>query len=272
MSIARVVILVLSLVIALSSAHAQEAQPADPPPETETEADAEALEEAVADAIDEVEEAEAADAIEEAVEAVEAAITDAAAEAVEAAEDAEIRREIQAPLMREGSRVNNVRGRVVRNPTTGLWQFKIPSPTGGPAQVLNLMPSRLLEELEATVAAAPDRTPWFLVTGQVYTFRQQNYMLLLHPAQLVGQSIAATRPPTRTVTTDEGERAEDIIRELEREVGPVVPRPPPSRRRRSPRDRRARTSSSDGARSAAHALAHTCSCSTQTASVSPTRR
>ena len=216
MNIARILSLLLPFAIGLSSASAQETEPDEVPATVDAES------EAASEAEAEIE------ALEEALEAAAAEITAESPESDEAGDDdrPESRRDTQAPLMREGSRVEQVRGTVTRNPTTGLWQFTIPPRQGdGPALVLILMPCRLLEELEATVASAPDRDPTFLMTGRVYLFRQQNYLLPVHPPQLVGSSIASVRR-SPSVTDSDGQRAADIIRSLDREVGPVVPRAP----------------------------------------------
>jgi hypothetical protein len=140
--------------------------------------------------------------------------------------------EPQAPVLREGSRVVAVEGRVERDPATGVWRFAVPAPRGqGPDQILVLLPCRYLEELESTLAAANDREPVIEISGFVFLYREQNYLLLTHPARLVGAVRVKTPTGLRPAEAEgegdgsAGERAADIIRDLERSVGPVVPRP-----------------------------------------------
>ncbi len=82
-------------------------------------------------------------------------------------------------LKREGSFIVMRRGRLVRG-EGGLspWLFVFEADSDGLADPpMYLSPCRALEDLEATVAETGDRVV-FTVSGQVYVYRQANYLLV----------------------------------------------------------------------------------------------
>lgn len=141
------------------------------------------------------------------------------------------RRLRQPPLLREGSRLVEVTGRLRGDAATGAWVFVVESEdaaVGVPS--LTVLPSTLLEEMERMIEAAADHQPIFEVTGEVYVYRHRNYLLLTHPAILLGHEIIfELRPepePAPSPATEEDDSIAAIIRDLERSIGPLPRRPP----------------------------------------------
>ena len=82
------------------------------------------------------------------------------------------------PLKREGSFVVSRRGRVVESGGRGMgWMFVFDSDNGGGSDTpMLLMPCRLLEDLEEVATTRGD-TAAMLVSGEVYVYRGENYLL-----------------------------------------------------------------------------------------------
>ena len=82
-----------------------------------------------------------------------------------------------ARTLKEGTRLQNRRGSIVRDQRSGTWRFVFDS-HGGPAvdPTMELLPCLLLERLERT-AAVSDLPPSVLISGEVTSFHGRNYML-----------------------------------------------------------------------------------------------
>ncbi|MHC5113588.1 MAG: hypothetical protein ACYTGP_04070 [Planctomycetota bacterium] len=130
-------------------------------------------------------------------------------------------------VLREGSRIVRVPGRVQRN-ARGEWVFEIhPDDTTSPGHRMTVLPCSHLGELEHMVSSAPGFDLEFEMTGQMYVYRGRNYLLPTHPPLLIGHE---QRDDTATETPEPerprageatGDSAEDIIRDLERTTGPL---------------------------------------------------
>ena len=79
-------------------------------------------------------------------------------------------------LRREGEFVVNRRGRLVRVAGSPFPVFAFDADSASsPDPPMTLMPSQLLEEMQATLEE--DRSAVFIVTGQVFTYQGRNYLL-----------------------------------------------------------------------------------------------
>jgi hypothetical protein len=79
-----------------------------------------------------------------------------------------------ARTLKEGTRLQNRRGSIVRDQRSGTWRFVFDS-HGGPAvdPSMELLPCLLLER----TAAVSDLPPSVLISGEVTSFHGRNYML-----------------------------------------------------------------------------------------------
>jgi hypothetical protein len=138
----------------------------------------------------------------------------------------------RAQLLREGSTLLRVPGRVHRDENTGTWEFVIDEgDEQSPRHVLTLMPCTQLQEIERMIESAPDARLVFELTGEVYVFGNRNYLLPTHPPLLIGREEPepAVDQPKETVGDEEtdgqadeaGDSTESIIDRLERAVGPL---------------------------------------------------
>ena len=84
----------------------------------------------------------------------------------------------QAPLLPGGSFIREAEGRLDRNAPGEPWTFTIRS--GDADQVLTLLPSHLLEEIEVEAADRAGQTINFILSGQVLLYRNRNYLILEH--------------------------------------------------------------------------------------------
>lgn len=83
----------------------------------------------------------------------------------------------KAKLIREGQFVTRRRGRLLRGVDGGDMMFAFESDTKeNPQAPMFLLPCRQLEALEASAKKFPSLS--FYVTGQVYVYKEQNYMML----------------------------------------------------------------------------------------------
>lgn len=155
----------------------------------------------------------------------------ASAGAVPSAGEAESQPPVRPPLLREGSHLVRVVGRLQQDPVRRSWRFIIdPADEHSPGHELTMMPGTLLAEMERMIESAPDHQLVFEMTGEVYIFRGWNYLMPTHPPLLIGREERPQTPPSEGQADDESamatdESTEDIIRNLERSVGPVARRP-----------------------------------------------
>jgi hypothetical protein len=148
---------------------------------------------------------------------------------------------LRPPLLREGSHLVRVVGRLEQDPADRSWKFIIdPADEHSPGHELTMMPGTLLAEMERMIESAPDHRLVFEMTGEVYIFRGRNYLMPTHPPLLIGREdrpqppepaepagapALPNEPAGDESETAEGESTEDIIRGLQRAVGPVARRP-----------------------------------------------
>ena len=155
----------------------------------------------------------------------------ASAGRVPSAGGAESQAPARPPLLREGSHLVRVVGRLQPDPVRRSWNFIIdPADEHSPGHELAMMPGTLLAEMERMIESAPDHQLVFEMTGEVYIFRGRNYLMPTHPPLLIGREERPQPSPAEGQAVDESatatdESTEDIIRNLERSVGPVARRP-----------------------------------------------
>lgn len=165
-------------------------------------------------------------------------------------------------LMREGSFLVQVKGRLVRDDATGWWRFIVqddrPQIAG---QSFRMLPNTRLGEMERMAESMADSQVLFELTGEVFAYQGRNYLLATHsplvsvdPAAAIAeaeskataaatgagrlsdqrQSARSPGPPSPTRTpatpapanaapqTQTEDSAEDIVAELEQAVGPLA--------------------------------------------------
>ena len=144
----------------------------------------------------------------------------------------------RAPLLREGSALIDAVGMVMPSRQTGAWDFIVSSPeVDGPPHVLTLLPCGFVSELEQVLAATEGQKRVVEMTGAVYEFGGENYLLLSIPARVRDPERMETPPPAPMPTAEEdssttgngddgADDTESIIAELERNLGPVARRTP----------------------------------------------
>jgi hypothetical protein len=164
-----------------------------------------------------------------------------------------------APLLREGSQVQRVRGMIHQDIASGTWRFTLLAEESdaltigryrSPENIRHefiMLPNAHLGEMQQVAGSMPDRDVVFQVTGDVFVYQHRNYLLVSFPPRIVSERQSA--PVERDAQGDggavragelqpngDGQRqprtAADIMRELERETGPVGRSPvAPSRER-----------------------------------------
>lgn len=100
----------------------------------------------------------------------------------------------QAPLLPGGSFVREAEGRLDRNAPGQPWTFTIRS--GEADQVLTLLPSHLLEEIEVETADRAGQSINFILSGQVLLYRNRNYLILEHVEMETGHAQRPGSQPT----------------------------------------------------------------------------
>ncbi|MFK7959559.1 MAG: hypothetical protein AB8G96_03465 [Phycisphaerales bacterium] len=153
--------------------------------------------------------------------------TDAAAPtgpATATASDAAAKPAVRYPLIREGSRLVRVRGRIDTDPATAALRMTIDAADPqSPGHQLVMLPSSRLSELELVLAAFGDRPVDVQVTGRVTIFDGRNFLMLTHPATAIPPDAATPETPGRPDPADDS--AEAISRALDRAAGPSTRRP-----------------------------------------------
>ena len=126
------------------------------------------------------------------------------------------------PPLQEGSYLLEIKGTLRREPGGG-WHFRVAAddPDRVSAQ-LQLLPCPLLATMERLAESQPQQEILFDLTAQVFSYRGRTYLLPTHAPRLVGAA------PGLDEEMDSGggaETAEEILRELEQAVGPIVRSP-----------------------------------------------
>jgi hypothetical protein len=154
-----------------------------------------------------------------------------------------------ASLLREGSYLIQVKGRLKRGDDDGWWRFQVAGDGAGQGYELAVLPCMLLSRMERLVESSPERSFVFDLTGQVLVYRGRNYLLPTHaprltiavatlepaaatrdgeaePAAPAGAADSAAREPDAAGPDDSLEESpEGILRRLDESVGPVVRSP-----------------------------------------------
>jgi len=144
----------------------------------------------------------------------------------------------KAPLLREGSLLVDVKSRLVRDQRRGLWLLQVdPSRTDAPAQTFTLLPCTQLSEMHHLAESASGRNLAFLVTGRIFVYRGENFLLPTHAPVVMDEPDAppapapAAAPAPETSQPDSGFRlgagdsAEEIMRNLEKSSGSLARNP-----------------------------------------------
>ena len=154
-------------------------------------------------------------------------------------------------LLREGSRVIDARARLVHDATRNHWLLAIEDPNAiGGERSVTALPCTKLVEMQQIVQSTPGGRVLFEVTGQVFTYRNQNYLLPTHAVVLADEqaiellsesssndesnAVSEADAPSTSPDSSEpkgsvqdqqdaaSESAEDLIAELSRAAGPVT--------------------------------------------------
>jgi hypothetical protein len=142
----------------------------------------------------------------------------------------------RAPLLREGSHVVEVNARFSRGDAAtaaGPWKLIIESGSQDkPAHELIVLPCTRLAEMQRIAASLPDQPAIFRVTGEVFVYRDRNYVLPRHapvvmtqqapPAGADSSESASPAPPDDPASRPDDDSAADIIKQLEDSAGPTM--------------------------------------------------
>jgi len=149
-----------------------------------------------------------------------------------------------SPVLREGSLLVDARGSLRRDEGTRLWVFRIEVDDAAEPVELTVLPGMVLQEMIDLRQIAEDRPVVFELTGRVLVYRGRGYVLPSHAPQITdappavaapaAEGDAAGTPPARDDTGAAGAAAapgtpggdddsvENILRELQSAVGPVM--------------------------------------------------
>jgi len=131
-------------------------------------------------------------------------------------------------LLKEGSVITEASGTMVRLHKNDVILFQIDSTDKKDGtNSLVVLPNKRLEEIE--LALQEDENSDFLISGDVYLYKNENYLLI--SGALLVESFAPRNNPTfepinpNAESLPEGmddDSIDDIVRELEEAVGPIV--------------------------------------------------
>lgn len=105
---------------------------------------------------------------------------------------------LRPPLIPQGARIVETAGALNRSPSHPGWIFE-PAPPMPKGTQLIVMPSQGLEEMEDHLTSGQDVTGRFVVTGRVFQWRGENYLL---PDVVQLPRSTTTRPPEDVVVID----------------------------------------------------------------------
>src|SRR5688500_10670208 len=102
----------------------------------------------------------------------------------------------RTPLLREGSEVLEATARVALDNERGTWTATLASPESGePGRTMTLLPCARLSEIQRQLQSASSSSARFRLSGEVYVFRGQNYLLPTQ-AQLIELEETSVGEPT----------------------------------------------------------------------------
>lgn len=175
------------------------------------------------------------------------------------AEIMELRR---APLLREGSILDDVPVRVKRADDTRSWIVEtLPQSSDEVPHAMIILPNERLEDMQHIITAAEHHQPVFRISGEVFVYHGRNYVLITHAPHLTPEAapvmeveddddaseIDTPEQPASSESTEAnfgGDGVEDISRMLDARVGSVKRG---SRSARAPGERTAAPATTSGA-------------------------
>ncbi|HRP62533.1 MAG TPA: hypothetical protein PK400_04500 [Phycisphaerales bacterium] len=137
---------------------------------------------------------------------------------------------VVASLLREGSHLLHAHGEVSRDESRLEWVVHVAGrDRTAPNHRLGIMPNTFLNEILQVMEASSGHLITFELTGKIFVYKGRNYIMLTHPPRVVGQrdsaaAQAAPKPEPQETPSEQPRRpasAADLMRELEREAGPV---------------------------------------------------
>jgi hypothetical protein len=127
-------------------------------------------------------------------------------------------------LLREGSYLVEIKGILHRRPpSSGWWHFQIGLDVPGQASPdLPILPCSLLARMQELVESAPGQET-FELTAEIFEYRGRNYLLPTHGPRLLKDASPRTAPDHDEpgAAGPSGDTAQEILRDLDRAVGPV---------------------------------------------------
>jgi hypothetical protein len=140
------------------------------------------------------------------------------------ADPAAIVRQVMSPpppsrLLREGSFLTRVRGTMHQDQASGWWRFQTAGDEpSGPAHRFIILPNRKLQEMRETVAATGGDQVIFELSGEVFRFGDENFVLATHAPRLVGYQAPGDAAAAPAAPDDS---VEAIMQRLTAAVGPL---------------------------------------------------
>jgi len=162
--------------------------------------------------------------------------------------DLDVTRPSIAPLLREGSQIQSVHGTLREHAPSGTWRFtrnpEADAASDAPRYEFIMLPNTHLSEMQHVVRSADDQRVTFQITGEVFIYDGRNYLLVSFPPRVVSEEAVSQRgerdgpePDEAGDDSDRPRSAAEIMRDLERETGPVG-RTPAAPRTERDRERR----------------------------------
>ena len=144
----------------------------------------------------------------------------------------------RAPLLREGSQILEADASISHDAERGVWRAAVAaSEPGQPARMLTLLPCARLTEIQRHLESASSPSARFELSGEVFVFRGQNYLLPTHAPMIESEGpltdqtssqSAATQPDPGAMKESKqssDDSAQSILRELDRAAGPRTRNP-----------------------------------------------
>ncbi len=128
---------------------------------------------------------------------------------------------LEGGLLREGTYLLEVKGKLKRQGKPASWTFA-PLPGAAPelTEPLVLLPCTLLANLEQLASSMEKEELVFELSGEIFVYRGRNYLLPAHAPRLAGY-MAPPPGEGKAAAADVGAEPTQILRDLERAVGPV---------------------------------------------------